>query len=318
FEAYFSLRRRTIGASIVEDAERTYSPISWSVLSISLLVVPSSFASSWTRGFATSLLSGSSRAGRTASGSRSSHLTAHDHRFEVSSDDTHYTESIRSTCFLWSQSPSGAGSGPVRPGARSAVEKARFARALFQHAAESWIQAPRPGILRSASTTIRSSSALSTARRNSCDWGSLRRQAMHIRIGSRGACSAVDTGPVYSTARNVPAGRPAAGRGRPPARSASGSAGDDVDLPVGEAGGEARVLPLLADRQRQLVRRDGGPGGLRGRVEHLDGEDLRGRQGMGDELSRLVGVVDDVDLLLSQLRHDGAHARAQLADARAL
>src|SRR5699024_9328392 len=144
--AYFAFRRRTIGASIVEDAERTYSPISWSVLSISLLVVPSSFASSWTRGFATSLLSGSSRAGRTASGSRSSHLTAHDHRFELSSDDTHYTESIRSTCFLWSQSSSGAGSGPVRPGARSATEKARFARALFQHAAESWIQAPRPGI----------------------------------------------------------------------------------------------------------------------------------------------------------------------------
>jgi len=166
--------------------------------------VPSSFASSWTRGFATSLLSGSSRAGRTASGSRSSHLTAHDRRFESSSGDTHYTESIRSTCFLWSLSTIGTASGPGRPGLRSAAPKARFARAFFQHAAESWIQAPRPGRLRSASTTIRSSSARSTASRSSCGWGSLRRQAMHIRIGSRGARTAVDTGPVYSTARAPP------------------------------------------------------------------------------------------------------------------
>src|SRR5699024_4239277 len=51
-----SLTRRTTGASSVEEAERTNSPISWSFSRTFLLVVPSSFASSWTRGFATVLL----------------------------------------------------------------------------------------------------------------------------------------------------------------------------------------------------------------------------------------------------------------------
>src|SRR5699024_3088608 len=50
-----SLTRRTTGASRVEEAERTNSPKSWSFSRTFLLVVPSSFASSWTRGFATVL-----------------------------------------------------------------------------------------------------------------------------------------------------------------------------------------------------------------------------------------------------------------------
>lgn len=45
--------------------------------------------------------------------------------------------------------------------------------------------------------------------------------------------------------------------------------GPDVDPPAGEAGGEAGVLPLLADRQRQLVVRDGHPGGAGGEVDDL-------------------------------------------------
>ena len=53
-----SFTRRTTGASSVEEAERTNSPMSWSFSRTILLVVPSSFASSWTRGFATVLLSG--------------------------------------------------------------------------------------------------------------------------------------------------------------------------------------------------------------------------------------------------------------------
>lgn len=45
--------------------------------------------------------------------------------------------------------------------------------------------------------------------------------------------------------------------------------GPDVDAPAGEAGGEAGVLPLLADRQRQLVVRHGHPGGAGGEVHDL-------------------------------------------------
>lgn len=45
--------------------------------------------------------------------------------------------------------------------------------------------------------------------------------------------------------------------------------GPDVDPPAGEPGGEAGVLPLLADRERQLVVRHGDPGGTGGEVDDL-------------------------------------------------
>lgn len=47
---------RTTGDSRVEDGPRTYSPISLSFTKSSLLVIPTSFAISWTRGLATTLL----------------------------------------------------------------------------------------------------------------------------------------------------------------------------------------------------------------------------------------------------------------------
>jgi hypothetical protein len=50
-----SLSLRTTGASTVEDAERTNSPISWSLAITALLSTPNSFASSYTRTFATAL-----------------------------------------------------------------------------------------------------------------------------------------------------------------------------------------------------------------------------------------------------------------------
>jgi hypothetical protein len=50
-----SFSRRTTGASIVEDADRTNSPISWSLAITALLSTPNSFASSYTRTFATAL-----------------------------------------------------------------------------------------------------------------------------------------------------------------------------------------------------------------------------------------------------------------------
>src|SRR5699024_9934186 len=71
-----SLTRRTTGAARVEEAERTNSPMSWSFSRTFLLVVPSSFASSWTRGFATVLLSGFFPGQeRTSSMKSSTHLT---------------------------------------------------------------------------------------------------------------------------------------------------------------------------------------------------------------------------------------------------
>ncbi len=53
-----SVNLRTTGASIVEDAERTNSPSSWSLAMTTLLSTPISLASSYTRTLATSLLLG--------------------------------------------------------------------------------------------------------------------------------------------------------------------------------------------------------------------------------------------------------------------
>lgn len=53
-----SVNLRTTGASMVEDAERTNSPSSWSLAMTTLLSTPISLASSYTRTLATSLLLG--------------------------------------------------------------------------------------------------------------------------------------------------------------------------------------------------------------------------------------------------------------------
>src|SRR4051812_26954438 len=92
--------------------------------------------------------------------------------------------------------------------------------------------------------------------------------------------------------------------------------GLDVDPPAGEAGGEARVLALAADRQRELVVGDD-HGRLAAVVvdEHL--AHARRRERLGDEAGGLVVVGDDVDLLAAQLGDDHAHARAARADAGA-
>jgi hypothetical protein len=54
---YISISLRTTGASTVDDAERTNSPISWSFARTTLLSIPSCFANSCTRTFDTFLLS---------------------------------------------------------------------------------------------------------------------------------------------------------------------------------------------------------------------------------------------------------------------
>lgn len=73
--------------------------------------------------------------------------------------------------------------------------------------------------------------------------------------------------------RDLSAGRPGS---IPPAPGAAPGllpgllgVGPDVDAPAGEPGGEAGVLALLADRQRQLVVRHGHPCGAGGHVHDL-------------------------------------------------
>src|SRR6185437_14784314 len=71
---------------------------------------------------------------------------------------------------------------------------------------------------------------------------------------------------------------------------------DDVDPPPGQAMGEAGVLPLLADRERELaVGHDHGRLAVVVVDVHL--AHLGGRERLGDEPGRLVVPRDDVDLL---------------------
>src|SRR5262245_13246385 len=92
--------------------------------------------------------------------------------------------------------------------------------------------------------------------------------------------------------------------------------GLDVDLPAGEAGGEAGVHALLADRKRELVvghddRR------VACVVVQVDLAHAGRRQRLGDEARGLRVPRDDVDLLAAELGDDHAHARATRADASA-
>ena len=90
----------------------------------------------------------------------------------------------------------------------------------------------------------------------------------------------------------------------------------DVDPPAGEAGGEAGVLALLADGQRQLEVGDDDLGGA-GLLVDPDLLDLGRRQRLGHEVGRVLGERDDVDLLAPQLVDDHADAGAPGADAGA-
>src|SRR6478735_2879969 len=106
------------------------------------------------------------------------------------------------------------------------------------------------------------------------------------------------------------------GAGRGPGRALG--VGADVDPPAGELGREPGVLALAADGQGELVVGHDDASRAQLAVDDLDRGDPRGRQRRGDERGRVVGPVDDVDLLAVQLAHDGTHPRAHRADARAL
>src|SRR6266567_4702120 len=91
----------------------------------------------------------------------------------------------------------------------------------------------------------------------------------------------------------------------------------DIDAPVGQPGRQPDVLAFFADGQRELVVGHDhlGDPGCRVKYPHL--RDPGGRQRMADELGRVFGVVDDVDLLAMQLGHHVAYPAAHRADAGA-
>src|SRR5690606_33672419 len=92
----------------------------------------------------------------------------------------------------------------------------------------------------------------------------------------------------------------------------------NVDPPPGESGREPRILTFLTDCQRQLEVRHDDPGRLGPLVDHVDRYNLRGRQSIPDETRRVVRVIDDIDLLATELAHDVAHSSAHVPDASAL
>ena len=145
---------RTTGASRVEEAERTNSPRSWSFSRTFLLVVPSSFASSWTRGFATVLLSGFFPGQeRTSSMKSSSHFTA------LSNSDSgviarHSQLVIHSGYPLFLGSVSILGRSEAVTFVRKARAKDAAVNAFFRHVASGCTQAPRPGSVADTSWTM--------------------------------------------------------------------------------------------------------------------------------------------------------------------
>ena len=90
----------------------------------------------------------------------------------------------------------------------------------------------------------------------------------------------------------------------------------DVDAHTGEAGGEAGVLALLADRQAELVvgHDHVGLGEVVGDDDLLD---LRRRERLGDEVGQVLAEGHDVDLLAAQLVDDHADATTASTDAGA-
>ena len=84
----------------------------------------------------------------------------------------------------------------------------------------------------------------------------------------------------------------------------------------GELRREAHVLALAADGERELLV---GNDELHAAVGLVDDDLVHlGRlDGRADEARRIAVVRNDVDLLAAQLLHDGLHARALHADARA-
>ena len=201
-----SLSLRTTGASIVEDADRTNSPISWSLAITALLSTPNSFASSYTRTFATALpLLGPARpdpsAGRgSACSVRRQLLLFIAACSSVAHRNLSLLSPVRVAPALPFVRPSGSRPGrpgpdstrysasllvPRGPGSRSARANARRRCACSKHPWLGCRYAPRPGLRAGASGTTSFPAATT---RSKSDLAARAPHPTQVRIA--GACRA--------------------------------------------------------------------------------------------------------------------------------
>ena len=151
-------------------------------------------------------------------------------------------------------------------------------------------------------------------------FGFISRQATHMRMGIFLAFTA-HLALSYSSAPSAGTGSAlsSSGTSASAARSASIFAAalsllTSIFQPVSPRG-KARVLPVPADRKRELVI---GHDGDRRLIPHFrNGDDFCGRERLCDKFQRVFAPLDDVHFFAAQLRDDGVDARALVAHARA-
>lgn len=196
-----SVSLRTTGASMVEDAERTNSPSSWSLAMTALLSTPNSLASSYTRTLATSLLLGPG-----VSGPSLLHGRTHRVLIECSSQ-SRPTSNSRGTRaarrFRATPSYFVACSATVvcstywrnafvssAPGARNALVNARRRTAWSRQTGAGCRYAPRPGSVPRGSGTHAS---LIATMRSSSVLAARSRHPTQVRSGHAPVCVRPDT-----------------------------------------------------------------------------------------------------------------------------
>ena len=84
----------------------------------------------------------------------------------------------------------------------------------------------------------------------------------------------------------------------------------DIDLPTQQLGRQAHILALLANGEGKLRIVHDHFHVLFRRIDDADAADLGRAERMGGENHRIVGVLDDVDLLPAQFADDRLHAHA--------
>lgn len=273
-----SVSLRTTGASIVEDAERTNSPSSWSLAMTTLLSTPNSLASSYTRTLATSLLL---RSGvvvrRTVATSWAYSSRAHRVLIAIS---TYFQLAGYLTarcpvrpCLLTVLPARRADAsrryqalpGPGGPGGTpGGGPPGRDRRCWDAH------RHPDRAAYRDHRGPVRPRPPPHAAGRS---WPLAPGSRCRFAPGMLGCASGQTLLSLPPRADLTPSGYSTHGCSSVTFRKSGGGlldVGTDVDPPAGEAGGQAGVLPLLADRQRQLVVRHRHPGGAGAEVDDLD------------------------------------------------
>src|SRR5579875_333342 len=90
----------------------------------------------------------------------------------------------------------------------------------------------------------------------------------------------------------------------------------DIDTPPGQFGGEASVLPIFADGERELLLRHGDERGVIG-LTQLHPERFDRTERVGDEGGRVWTPLDDIYFLIVEFAHNVVDARPPHPDAGA-